>query len=318
MSTFHNIIGDFSYTKWQSDSSGTARQVSGNSGVAPFGALKGGASPIGIYVIPKTGENEFNKLKLYLRKHTTSSGHTLSGSLRIRFFSPGTSHTGTPIATTYLTNAQINALPLGSQAFQETTISFSNFISLPAHNYNQYIIALDRPEGGTSDNDIISVAYNEYWQTSYEYDMANYNPYTGPTNFRVVARPGNPGQSAWDSDIYNAVNPDDMWDSTTYKVRYSIIFKLESATEAVALQNTVEVKGKKMAKVAQDPRAVPVLQADGSGLPAGTIVKNSENGQKFVKVAGSSTAYNAVPITSPASWKMGSFGSAAWAVLQEL
>jgi hypothetical protein len=73
--------------------------------------------------------------------------------------------------------------------------------------------------------------------------------------------------------------------------------------------------GKVIMTVEADPTQTEVLY-DNQPLPEGSIVKLSATGQKFVKLSGESTAFQAIEIVPPAEWNWNQEGVDAWADLQ--
>lgn len=73
--------------------------------------------------------------------------------------------------------------------------------------------------------------------------------------------------------------------------------------------------GKSVVSVSADPTQIEVLK-DGQPLPVGSVVRNTVTGQKFIKIAGSSTSFDAIELVPKAEWSWSADGEAAWEVLQ--
>lgn len=85
------------------------------------------------------------------------------------------------------------------------------------------------------------------------------------------------------------------------------------------VSGAVIVGGKAVGTVSVDPRTTPVRVTIGGveqALPAGSVVRNTVTGQKFLKVAGGEMEFAAISITPPAEWSWSAAGVEAWAVLQ--
>jgi hypothetical protein len=70
--------------------------------------------------------------------------------------------------------------------------------------------------------------------------------------------------------------------------------------------------------VIADPRAAGGVTYNGDPLPAGSVLRNITDGQKFIAGGTSATDFTAIEITPPAAWGYSAGGEAAWEVLQDL
>jgi hypothetical protein len=68
--------------------------------------------------------------------------------------------------------------------------------------------------------------------------------------------------------------------------------------------------------VIADPRSG--VTYNGNPLPAGSVLRNTTTGQKFIAGGTSITDFTAIEITPPAAWGFSVAGDTAWAVLQDL
>jgi hypothetical protein len=106
----------------------------------------------------------------------------------------------------------------------------------------------------------------------------------------------------------------------TYDKAFTISILNDTGDDTFPLTNANSVTlsgGITIATVSVNPTLIPVLK-DGNPLSDGSIVRYSVTGQKFIKVAGSSTSYEAIPVTPPANWNWSQELIDAWAVLQNL
>lgn len=78
----------------------------------------------------------------------------------------------------------------------------------------------------------------------------------------------------------------------------------------------VTASGVVVGEVAVDPTQNEVT-LNGEPLPTGSILRNTTDGQKFLKTEGGTTSYDAIPITPEPSWNLGVGSDSAWAILQE-
>ena len=77
------------------------------------------------------------------------------------------------------------------------------------------------------------------------------------------------------------------------------------------------VDGRYAISAAANPKQNEVT-LNGQALPEGSVVRNSLTGQKFVKIAGNSTAFMEIPLTPPAAWRWDASADSSWAALQAL
>jgi hypothetical protein len=70
--------------------------------------------------------------------------------------------------------------------------------------------------------------------------------------------------------------------------------------------------------VIADPRTAGGVTYNGDPLPAGSVLRNTTTGQKFIAGGTSTTDFSAIEITPPAEWGYSAGGEAAWEVLQDL
>jgi hypothetical protein len=69
--------------------------------------------------------------------------------------------------------------------------------------------------------------------------------------------------------------------------------------------------------IAADPTA-NLLQYNGQSLPNGSLVKNSITGQKFIKISGGATSYQAIELSPKVDWSWSASGSIVWQNLQNI
>jgi hypothetical protein len=84
-----------------------------------------------------------------------------------------------------------------------------------------------------------------------------------------------------------------------------------SGTTAPVLVGT-----KVVGKLTVDPRTNGVTY-NGQSLPKGSILRNTADGKKFLKVTGDSKAFTAIEVTPKAEWNYSTGADAAWEVLQD-
>lgn len=85
------------------------------------------------------------------------------------------------------------------------------------------------------------------------------------------------------------------------------------------VSGAVVVGGKAVGTVAVDPRTTAVRVTIGGveqALPAGSVVRNTVTGQKFLKVAGGELEFAAISVTPPVEWAWSAAGAQGWSVLQ--
>lgn len=73
--------------------------------------------------------------------------------------------------------------------------------------------------------------------------------------------------------------------------------------------------GKVLTTLAVDP-TIDGVTISGNPLPTGSIIRNSTNTQKFIKLAGDSKTFDAIEIIPKTEWKFTTIGSTAWNYLQ--
>lgn len=75
--------------------------------------------------------------------------------------------------------------------------------------------------------------------------------------------------------------------------------------------------GQVVASVTVNPMEIAVT-LNGQPLPAGSVVRNTVSGQKFVKVSGGTLDFIAIEVEPRSSWGWGASGDAAWEIMQAL
>ncbi len=78
----------------------------------------------------------------------------------------------------------------------------------------------------------------------------------------------------------------------------------------------VIIRGKVIGTLAVDPRASGVTY-NGTHLPAGSILRNINGGQKFLAGGASATDFTAIEITPKVGWNFTVAGNVAWSMLQD-
>lgn len=73
--------------------------------------------------------------------------------------------------------------------------------------------------------------------------------------------------------------------------------------------------GKIIGQVTGNPTESPGVTYNSNPLPAGSVVRNTVDGQKFIAGGASATDFVAIPITPKVGWTWLT-GSSAWEVLQ--
>jgi hypothetical protein len=110
--------------------------------------------------------------------------------------------------------------------------------------------------------------------------------------------------------------------SLTYDKAFTINILNSLADDPIALDpvaNSVKVlsSGAVIATVNGDPR-VASISYNNQALVDGSIIKNSQNNQKFIKISGNYYSYTAIEITPKAEWSWSSGASSIWTILQNL
>jgi hypothetical protein len=70
--------------------------------------------------------------------------------------------------------------------------------------------------------------------------------------------------------------------------------------------------------VIADPRTAGGVTYNGLPLPAGSVLRNTTDGQKFIAGGTSATDFTAIEVTPKVAWGFSAGGVAAWEVLQDL
>lgn len=97
----------------------------------------------------------------------------------------------------------------------------------------------------------------------------------------------------------------------------SILNDSSDDPQAVSGDQVVSGTGGKAALVSANNPTVSEFTLNGQALAKGSVVRWSGNSnQKFLKIAGDSKAFKAIPLAPPVSWKWDAAGNDAWEVLQ--
>ena len=87
--------------------------------------------------------------------------------------------------------------------------------------------------------------------------------------------------------------------------------------QAVSGDQVVSGTGGKIALTSANNPTVSEFTLNGQALAKGSVVRwAGNNNQKFLKIAGDSKAFKAIPLAPPVSWKWDAAGDDAWEVLQ--
>lgn len=78
------------------------------------------------------------------------------------------------------------------------------------------------------------------------------------------------------------------------------------------------MSGQAIAVLSINPTLVSLKTSDGQPLQPGSVIRNSETGQKFFKVAGDEYAYLEIEVDAKQEWNWSPMGDALWSILQGL
>lgn len=246
--------------------------------------------------LPLAAAITFNQIKVSLKKNTNSNGQ-ISGTVVANIYAAsdvGSSPyyvyypTGESLGTASILNQVVNSLPTVDNHPQEVTFSFSSQINLNAGNY---VVVFTMSGAGNNEDDKIGVA-TEHFSGQYLNNL--------PVSFYYYNNAWAPIQAP--GQFGGGFNE-------------AIIIKATFNSVTVAT-NSVGAVGRKKITISEDPRQTPVLLADGSSLPTGSIVRNATSGAKLVKLPGSNTNYKEVPATPLTTWGFDAEGLEKWAIFQ--
>lgn len=225
----------------------------------------------------------FNRLQLYI-KHFAEY---YTGGIRVKIFGFKTKSSpnfndlyssGTSLKPSIIVNNDTEVVTLGDSG-NVANLNLTNSFSLKTISFGNSVVV---PSNYPSYAIEITVLNNAYLI----FGLQNYNPST---------------------NVYLSDNIG--WSSTPN----GLIFAAQNIPTFVASF----VGSKVFVTSNADPR-VSAVQVNGQGLPDGSVVRWTSNGQKFYKIAGGDLVYRAVTISVPSAWGWDAVGQAAWTTLQSL
>jgi hypothetical protein len=113
---------------------------------------------------------------------------------------------------------------------------------------------------------------------------------------------------------YMAPDPTNNYNRITLPTLTS--FASSQTSTPIDANSVVVAGGIVVAELNLDPTTNSVTYG-GQPLPNGSVLRNTANGQKFLKVTGDSKAFTAIEVTPKAEWNYSTGADAAWEVLQD-
>jgi photosystem II stability/assembly factor-like uncharacterized protein len=147
--------------------------------------------------------------------------------------------------------------------------------------------------------------------------LFNVNPSNGQVTFKTPPDFESPADSGANNVYDIKVGASDGVNVVTKDVAITVTDVVEGAvlpTEGAGAP--ILVGSVAVGTITEDPRTAGGVTYNGNPLPAGSVLRNTTDGQKFIAGGTSATDFAAIEITPPAAWGFSAGGGVAWATLQ--